>query len=146
MAEQAFEDPSQLFFSIFDVKQYNVITPLITRMKVDVPSADNGEDMDQVAEEESKGPGRPRGQDFSSFVNSSPNIQRHDTNGHNGGSIKEGKHGLPFVSQLVFSANFVHLACLISGSINRVVIYEVKSGKIKIVAAETFPMKLVQEE
>ena len=38
------------------------------------------------------------------------------------------------------------MACLISGPLNRVAIYETKAGKIKLVASENFSLIPVQEE
>ena len=88
-------------------------------------------------------------QEFSSAAASSSPIIVNPA-GTNLGSIVNGgseRSDLPFVSQIVFSNNFQYVACLVSGSINRVAIYECKpGGKTKLVAAENFAMNCYTEE
>ena len=106
-----------------------------------MPSSDedaNNNEMGGV--EESKARGSRTHQEFSSAAASSP-LRK---NGQ-GSVMDDSSNGMPFVSQICFSANFVHVACLISGSINKVIVYEIKAGKVKLVASETFPIQYMQE-
>jgi len=45
------------------------------------------------------------------------------------GSPKKSDKSYPFVSQICFSDDQHYVGCLVSGSVNRVVIYEWKVGK-----------------
>ena len=54
---------------------------------------------------------------------------------------------LPFISQICFSNNFSYVACLISGSINRLLIYEEsKNGKVKLIGQENFNLIQMHED
>ena len=95
-------------------------------------------------DEESKIARGPRtNQEFSSAAASSPNIVRAQTGKQS--STFDDKKSLPFVSQICFNTDGRYLACLISGSVNRVIVYELKTGKVKPSASETFPLQYIQE-
>ena len=57
MAEQDYNDPSLLYFSIYEVKENNLIRLLTPRIRVDVPT-DEDIEVNQMGEEtkRAKGP------------------------------------------------------------------------------------------
>lgn len=78
-----------------------------------------------------------RTKDFSSAAASSAHKNNAATMSGVGGKPSD-QPSIPFVSQICFSGDFTYVACLISGSVNCVVVYEIKAGKVKTVAMENF--------
>ena len=140
MAEQDFHDPSLLYFSVFEITEGNNIRVLTPRIRIDVP--DEEVVSPRAAMEESKTRTAANGRqhaEFSSAAASSPGIPRRDT--LHGSSKTPEPPAVPFVSQICFSNNFVYVACLVSGPVNRVVVYEAKAAKVnRPIASETFTM------
>ena len=76
MAEQDYADPSQLFFSIYEVKESNQIKCVTPRIRIDVQTEEDNIDVNQIDEESKIARGPRTNQEFSSAAASSPNIIR----------------------------------------------------------------------
>ena len=144
MAESDFNDPSQLYFSIFDVNDDCQARPLFRRVRIDLPNEDMVEDEMRARLE---GQGARPAQEFTSAAsNASPGLK--GSSGVGGAKKDDSPSSLPFVSQICFANSFTYVAVLISGSVNRVVVYETPSyrneavpGKPKLVAFQNFPVQ-----
>lgn len=130
MAESDFYDPSQLYFSVFEVFEANEIRLVVSRVKIEMPEEDpispsRPQEENKTTWKGCEHHGVKKIQEFSSAVPSSP-LNRHNTMGSVG---RKNETVYPFVSQICFSNDQHYLACLISGTVNRIVIYEWKAGK-----------------
>ena len=72
MAEQDFYDPSQLYFSIYEVKEGNICKMLSPRIRIDLPEDEVSSPGRLGEESKSRAPLSRLNQEFSSAAASSP--------------------------------------------------------------------------
>ena len=153
MAESDYTDPSELYFSIYEVNDQCEFRCVAERVKVELPEEDmvspRPSDLEHILKGRDQAYQARAHQDFNSAAaGSSPQNIGHTNTGM--GSVNSGKDKtqilLPFVSQICFSNNFQYVAVLVSGSVNRVAVYETKSGMIKLVASKNFKLTVYQDE
>lgn len=145
MAEQDYYDHSLLYFSIFEVSDSESgsdIRILVPRVQIELPD-DESSSTPNGGEEETKGgrrcefPHPKRHQEFTSAAAAQSTFKS---------DSKSASLGKPFVSQICFSNDQYYIAILLSGPINRVMVYEWKTGKKQPLISQGFEMIGVQEE
>ena len=102
----------------------------MSRVKIEIPEEDpispsNKPEEIKTSRKGCEHHGVKKIQEFSSAVASSP-LNRNNTIASVG---RKAEAVYPFVSQICFSNDQHYLACLISGTVNRVIVYEWKAAK-----------------